>query len=595
MNELYNIIKEELSAQKNYDYCQYLTDHFPCRISGMGDDRKAAEWLVSKYKEFGLEAKVVDMEIYNSNPVYSSLTLLQPKTIKLESRPCCHIASTPPKGLNVELIYIGAGDYCDYEGKDVRGKAVMVEVSYSPATPEKARIAAEMGAAVMLCANWGEDGNLEQDYICGRGLKAVWGNPTPETWDDIPQIVGVGITHSAGLMLKEMCSSGEKVVIHVEAESTRSWDILPMPVAYMRGTEKPDEYLLVNGHLDAWEPGVTCNGSGVATILHLAEVLAKHRDKIKRSLYFINWNGHEIAESACSTWYIDHNWEDLEQHCVGGINIDTTGMSFACEYECSSSRELIDFSTKYIKDTTGYNTECMTLNKVGDQSFFGVGITSIVGRMCMSDEYIEKTHGGVLGWWNHTEKDDMTKIDVNNLINDLRFDAAVICSYANDPVLPCDFRMTFKDAENKIVDIMKKADKKIEMQSILDNVRKMQDYAVKLNGLRDKFKDLPITDRRVVLLNKLLLKVTRTVTWAFYTLCDRFEQNSYAYSPAARPIPFLYLSVDLANMDPNSLEYKLNYTEALRSRNRVAVAVDDVIEYCDLYVELIENEAKTKK
>ena len=45
------------------------------------------------------------------------------------------------------------------------------------------------GAAAMVCANWGEDGKTEQDYICGRGLKSVWGNPTPETWKDIPQTV----------------------------------------------------------------------------------------------------------------------------------------------------------------------------------------------------------------------------------------------------------------------------------------------------------------------------------------------------------------------------------------------------------------------
>ena len=59
--------------------------------------------------------------------------------------------------------------------------------------------------------------------------------------------------------------------------------------------------MLVNGHLDAWAPGATCNATGDATMLELARVLAKHRNKIKRSVVFINWNGHEIAESAGST------------------------------------------------------------------------------------------------------------------------------------------------------------------------------------------------------------------------------------------------------------------------------------------------------
>ena len=142
MEKLFEQIFLELSADKNYEYTNWLTTNTPRRISGMGDDRKAAEWVSKKFAEFGLESKVIDFEAYNSNPVFSEVKILEPETIIIDSLPCCHIVSTPPDGLNLELLYLGAGDYCDYEGKDVRGKAVLVEVSYSPATPEKARIAA---------------------------------------------------------------------------------------------------------------------------------------------------------------------------------------------------------------------------------------------------------------------------------------------------------------------------------------------------------------------------------------------------------------------------------------------------------------------
>ena len=72
------------------------------------------------------------------------------------------------------MVYLGSGGEEDYAGKDVAGKAVLVEVSYAPATPEKAMLASEHHAAAMICMNWG---TTEHELICNRGLKAVWGKP----------------------------------------------------------------------------------------------------------------------------------------------------------------------------------------------------------------------------------------------------------------------------------------------------------------------------------------------------------------------------------------------------------------------------------
>ena len=591
MNDLFSSIKPHLDENVNWDYSNYLTEHFPSRISGMGDDRRAAEWVAEKFRSFGLEAEVAEYIAYNSNPIASRVSVIEPEKVELDSRPCCHILSTPEEGTEFELLYLGAGDYCDYVGKDVSGKAVLVEVSYSPATPEKARIAYEHGAAAMVCANWGEDGNLEQDYICGRGLKSVWGNPTPTTWNDVPQIIGVSVTHSGGLYLKELCQKNDRVVLNISAQSTRSWDPLPFPVGYLRGTEEPDKYLLVNGHIDAWEPGVTCNATGNGSILTIAEQLAKHRDKIKRSIYFICWNGHEIAESAGSTWWVDKHWDDLEENCIGGINIDSTGMLYAVQYECTASREVMDFTKGKIWEILKENTNVLPLNKFGDQSFFGIGITSIVGRMGMSDEYIEKTHGANLGWWNHTIKDGMDKVDRNNLKKDLDVAASIICDYVNMPVLPCDFTRTCADAKKHITDIMTKADPYIEMQSIYDAFTQLEGHVAEINELRAQLSERHMSDPKVRLLNALLLKLSRCLTWALYTYTDRFEQNSYAYTPAARPIPMLAASVDLAGMEKDSLEYRLNLTEAMRNRNRVSQAIRDANEFAQLYLFAIKNYA----
>lgn len=317
MNELFSKIQPKLDENRNWDYSNYMTEHFPRRISGMGDDRRASEWIVEKFRSFGLEAEIAEYTAYNSNPVGSFVKVLEPETVTLESRPCCHISSTPLEGVELELLYLGAGDYRDYEGKDVRGKAVLVEVSYSPATPEKARIAYEHGAAAMVCANWGEDGKTEQDYICGRGLKSVWGNPTPETWKDIPQIIGVSLTHSGGIYLRTLCEKNEHVKVNISSQATRSWDVLPFPVGFLRGSEEPEKYLLVNGHIDAWEPGVTCNATGDGTIITLAEQLAKlnfKRSKLGRNCIAIR--EEPLAAAACGIDVFRHKLLAMAISCA---------------------------------------------------------------------------------------------------------------------------------------------------------------------------------------------------------------------------------------------------------------------------------------
>ena len=135
MNPLYYEIYKELDEKLNYQHAQWLTDNTPSRISGMGDDRRAAEYLVEQYQSYGLDAKVLDIEIYNSNPIESKLSITYPEKRELNSIVCCHIKSTPDDGLNLETVYVGPGDYDDYKGIDVRGKAVVAEVSFKPGSP----------------------------------------------------------------------------------------------------------------------------------------------------------------------------------------------------------------------------------------------------------------------------------------------------------------------------------------------------------------------------------------------------------------------------------------------------------------------------
>lgn len=375
---------EEVSRNEMLSTIHYMTEHFPYRLAGSPCEAAASRYVTERLKQYGLEVENKEFYTYNSDPMYSKVTVLEPE-MEIDSLPCAHIRATKPEGEIFELIYVGNGDYAAYKDIDVTGKMVLVEVSYAPPVPEKARIAYEMGAAGIMCMNWGND----EEVICRRGLKGVWGNPTEANFHCIPEIVGVGVTRGAGLKLKQLCLEGRKVEVKVTAIADRTWSIVHQPTAILHGNGSSDEFLLVCSHLDAWKPGVTCNATGNATTLEICRILSKHRQELDRDVYFVFWDGHEVAEAAGSTWFVDNNWDNLNKHCVCYMHIDSTGVKETELYEIKASEELLGFAKKNINDVLPeLELRAMALKKIGDQSFMGIGVSSITQRKSFTKEYM---------------------------------------------------------------------------------------------------------------------------------------------------------------------------------------------------------------
>ena len=80
--------------------------------------------------------------------------------------------------------------------------------------------------------------------------------------------------------------------------------------------------------------------------------------------------------------------------------------------------------------------------------------------------------------------------------------------------------------------------------------------------------------------------MSRLITNAFYTSADKFGQDSYGRTILSKPIPLLYPLIKLSGMDKESLEYKLEYTQLLRNRNRVADAVNMANDYVEMLLKM---------
>lgn len=556
-----SLIKNEVSKQELMRTVNEMTEKFPYRLAGSRCEAEASEYITSRMKEYGLEVKNDVFYTYNSTPISSKVKVIAPEQFEIDSLPCAHIKSTSTDGDNFELVYVGDGSYKAYEDKDVKGKFVLVEVSYAPPVPEKARIAYSMGAAGIMCMNWGND----EEVICCRALKSVWGNPTESTFKNIPEIVGVGITRHAGLKLKELCSSEEKVIVKVTAIADRKWSQVHQPFGILRGNGQSDDFILVCSHLDAWQPGVTCNATGNATTLEICRILSMHRESLDRDIYFVFWDGHEIAEAAGSTWFVDNYWDAINKRCVGYLHIDSTGVSETELYEIKASEELLAFAETNARcELPDKEFRVMPLKKIGDQSFMGIGVPSITERMSFTKEYMEKAHGATLGWWNHTKEDGVDKCDPETLAADTRITLATIYNLATASMLPYDFMPKIKLFKEGVERIADEYSAYTSFSDLKTNIKETVELVEKIELLKEN-----LTEDKQRLYNDCLKQISRQITNITMTYTDKYSQDSYGYYKLSYPIPLFADLERLKTLSLDSLECGMILTQIVKNKNRV--------------------------
>ena len=128
---------------------------------------------------------------------------------------------------------------------------------------------------------------------------------------------------------------GRKTVLEFQAEN--KWFKGPIPqynvVAEIKGTEKPDEVVIVCAHLDSWNSpgsqGANDNGTGTVTAIEAARILSAARAKPKRTIRFILWAGEEQGLLGSSA-YVKAN--EAEWDKISAVLNDDGGSNYQSGY-----------------------------------------------------------------------------------------------------------------------------------------------------------------------------------------------------------------------------------------------------------------------
>jgi N-acetylated-alpha-linked acidic dipeptidase len=145
--------------------------------------------------------------------------------------------------------------------------------------------------------------------------------------------------------------------VKVRLKLTFNWDTKPIynVIAKMRGSERPDEWIIRGNHHDAWVNGADDPLSGLVSLMEEARGIAeisKQGSKPKRTIVYCAWDGEEPGLLGSTEWVETHAAE-LKEKAAVYINSDSNGRGFL---GVSGSHTLEKFVNEVARDVTDPQT-----------------------------------------------------------------------------------------------------------------------------------------------------------------------------------------------------------------------------------------------
>ena len=308
-----SIVKEGRSNSQVMAYLDHLVNKIGPRLTSSTNLTKACEWTRSEFEKMGLKAR---LEEWGQFAVGFDRGPWSAKMIEPEAK---------------ELT-IGFNAWSAGTNGPVTGHAVVAPTSDEELSKVKESL---KGAWVMSSARGPEKYRVAYDEAGVAGVIRTEGSELIHTggsarveWDKLPTRVTVTMLGSQHQQILDLLKQGKevKIAIDIKVEFKQGPIKVYNVIAELPGTEKPDEYVVVGGHIDSWDgaTGTTDNGTGVSTTLEAARLLTKTGAKPKRTIRFMLWSGEEQGLLGSRAYIKAHPEENAKISAVlvhdGGTN-----------------------------------------------------------------------------------------------------------------------------------------------------------------------------------------------------------------------------------------------------------------------------------
>src|SRR6266404_3941081 len=401
--QILNEIRDHSQAMDNLEY---LSDEIGPRLTGSPQLKQANDWTAAKFREYGLTN--VHLEPWTIAHSWTRGTA-QARIVSPAGHPLTIASAGWSPGTNGvargPVVYFDAKTKEDFEkfrGK-LKGAIVIYQEPESLSPPRPENLNRDLirpmqapppvkGQPPSPFAAMQEVARARNEFFKQEGVAAVLRDSNKP--HGLLNMTGIGgeevdigviptafVTGESYRMLFRMQKHGK---VEVEIDMTNSFGDKPMDVyntvAEIRGSEKPDEVVILGAHLDSWDLGTgsTDNGTGSMAVLEAARTLAKLDLKPKRTIRFILFTGEEEGLVG-SKRYVEAHKNDLEK--ISGVLVHDTGTGRVLAiglHDNYQDRQIVDEviaplgELKMLEPTTAreYGTDSLSFDEVGVPGFW---------------------------------------------------------------------------------------------------------------------------------------------------------------------------------------------------------------------------------
>src|SRR6266436_1315447 len=327
----------------------YLADRIGPRLTGSPQLEQASHWTMEQFKALGLEnAHLEPWTIANRwtrGPATGHLITPTEHVLTLASAGWSPSTNGVVRGTVVGVGVQKLDDLQKYHGK-LKGAIVLLDrpgETEGPSNPmltpyDESNLPLDHPKNMALLDFRGRRQMMadEAKFLKEEGAAAVL--LVSEKWYGLLNM-GTGFSReyqpgvlpaaymareNATLLWRLLDAGPVEAEVNIQASLSEKPVTVYNTVAEVKGTEKPDEVVIIGGHLDSWDlgTGATDNGTGSMAVLAAARALVKSGVKPKRTIRFVLFTGEEQGLNGSKAYVAAHK-DELGK--VSGVLVHDTG------------------------------------------------------------------------------------------------------------------------------------------------------------------------------------------------------------------------------------------------------------------------------
>jgi carboxypeptidase Q len=392
---------------------EYLCDMIGPRLTGSPALTKANEWTRDKFRQYGLSNPHLESwkigRGWTRGEAKGRIIAPVEQRILLESAGWSPSTKGALRGPVVHIKATSTEELSNYKGRLKGAWVLSSDVSVQPSpkqpAPEAARrrggdprqfrreirkmLATEAAAGLLL------DSDKEHGLV---NMTVAASNFTPAA---LPEAFLT--TESYGLICRLLKRGPVEVEIDLQNKFSEGEVEVQNTVAELPGSEKPDEVVIIGGHIDSWDlgTGATDNGTGIMAVLEAARALKAVGVKPRRTIRFVLFSGEEQGLHGSRAYVKAH---EKEMAKISGVLVHDMGTGRVTSIGLQGRydlREVMDKVVEPFKEAT--HLDELSLRNMGGTDHLSFHPHGVPAFAVVQDgaEY-RKTH--------HTESDTFEKV-----------------------------------------------------------------------------------------------------------------------------------------------------------------------------------------